>query len=70
MSQIKVIETKFGKLADGQQVKKYTIQNTKNDFEFSVISYGAAIQSVKVKDKNDKLTSVVLGFDTIEGKFS
>lgn len=67
MSQIKIEEMKFGRLSDGQEVKKYILRN-KNDFEVSLISYGAAIQAIKVKDKNQKLINVVLGFETIEGK--
>ena len=65
---VTVVESSFGKLQNGEEVKKVTITN-KNDFSVSVISFGAAIQSITVKDKNGQPTNVVLGFDTIEGFF-
>jgi len=42
----------------------------KNEFELNLISFGATIQSIKVKDKNNVLTDVSLGFDNIEGLFN
>jgi aldose 1-epimerase len=68
MSNIIIEESVFGKLSEGQQVKRFLLKN-KNDFSFSVISLGAAIQSINVKDRNNKLVNVVLGFETLEGKF-
>lgn len=67
MDEIKIEESVFGKLADKQVVKKYTMTN-KNGFSVSLISYGATIQSVFVKDKSGKLVNIALGFETIEGK--
>ena len=68
MGDIIIEESVFGQLSDGQQVKRFLVKN-KKDFSFSVISFGAAIQSINVKDKNNKLVNVALGFETLEGKF-
>jgi aldose 1-epimerase len=65
MSGILIEELSFGKILN-DQVKLYKLKN-KNDFQLSLISYGASIQSIKLKDKSNKLTSVCLGFETIEG---
>lgn len=67
MSGVKIVESKFGRL-DGQDVKRYVLQRG-DEFEVSLISYGASIQSVRVKDKNNKLVNVALGFDTLEGSY-
>jgi aldose 1-epimerase len=61
-------EVEFGKLANGEQVKLFKLRN-KNDFQLNLISYGASIQSVLVKDKESKLINVALGFDTLEGAY-
>lgn len=66
MDKILVEESQFGRLPDRQVVKKYTMTN-KNGFAVSLISYGATIQSVWVKDKNGQKINIALGFDTIEG---
>ena len=63
--EIKIIESNFGK-CEGQDVKRFTIKNN-NDFEVNLISYGASIQSIKLKDKNGKLINLVLGLDHLEG---
>ena len=65
---ISIKEFCFGRLTDGQIVKKYTLTN-KNNFELNIISYGASIQSILLNDRNGMQTNVVLGFETIEGKF-
>lgn len=64
MSVTQIQEIPFGQLS-GNEVKLFKIKN-KNDFELNVISYGASIQSILVKDKNNQQTNVVLGFETIE----
>lgn len=63
---VRVEKVSFGKLANGEEVQKYTLIN-KDGFEFSVISYGAAIQSIKLNDKNQKPINVALGFETLNG---
>lgn len=44
---------------------KYVLKNH-NDFEVVLLSYGAILQAMKTKDRNNKLVNVVLGFDTLE----
>ena len=66
MSNIQVEEENFGRLKDGQLVKKYTLTNSESNFTVALISYGATIQSVQLNDKDNKSTNVILGFDTIQ----
>lgn len=63
--QVEVVESKLGRF-EGQDVKRYLIRRG-DEFEVALISYGAGIQSVKIKDKTQKLVSVALGFDSAEG---
>jgi len=65
---ILIEETEFGKLTNGEQVKLFKLKN-QNDFQLNLITYGASIQSILVKDKEKKLVNVALGFDTLEGIF-
>lgn len=55
----------FGKNKDGKQIMFYCLEN-KNGMEMTVINLGAAIVSLKVKDKDDNLRDVVLGYDSVE----
>jgi aldose 1-epimerase len=58
----KVTRTVFGQLPDGTAIEM--IRLTGDDgFEVSVISYGAAIQSILAPDRAGHLADVVLGFD-------
>jgi aldose 1-epimerase len=66
---IKITESSFGKLNDGQLAKKYMLTNG-NGFSFSVISFGASLQAIHALDKNNQAVNVALGFDTIQGFFS
>lgn len=56
--------TPFGKTAAGESVERYTL--TEGAFSASILTYGGALQSLIVPDRNGKPTDVVLGFDTIE----
>ncbi len=51
----------FGRLADGQMVKKVVIKNVAGT-AVSVLTYGATIQALQYRNKD-----VVLGYDNIEG---
>ncbi len=68
MSVISIEELPFGRIRD-IEVTLFKLKN-KNEFELTLISFGATIQSIKVKDKNNVLTDVSLGFDNIEGLFN
>ncbi|MCD8036357.1 MAG: galactose mutarotase, partial [Clostridiales bacterium] len=51
----------FGKTNRGEDVYEYTIINER-DTKLSIISYGAAIRSLSLKDGRD----IILGYDTME----
>ncbi len=56
----------FGRLADGTEVGVYTLSN-KNGMEAKIISYGAAVVSLKVPDRQGRLADVVLGYENLDG---
>ena len=60
-----ITEKIFGKTSAGAEVWEYTVENA-NGMSFSAITYGAVIRKLMVKDKNDELKDVVLGYDSIE----
>ncbi|HTG44216.1 MAG TPA: aldose epimerase family protein [Verrucomicrobiae bacterium] len=55
----------FGKAADGQVVKLFTLRNSKG-MSASVMSYGAVITEIQAADRNGRFTNVVLGAGTFE----
>lgn len=48
-----------------KDIYSYKIKN-KNNAYCEILNYGGIIRSIAVADKNNKLTDLVLGFDTIE----
>lgn len=48
----------------GQDVFRYTLQN-KTGMQVQLITYGAAITNIVTPDKEGKMSSVVLGFDSL-----
>jgi aldose 1-epimerase len=56
---------RFGTTTDGQDVDRFTLQN-KNGIVTKLISYGAGVSELWVRDKNRKPVNVVLGFDTVQ----
>jgi aldose 1-epimerase len=56
----------FGTLPDGTPIPVFTLTN-KNGMQARIITYGGAIQSLKVPDKNGHFDDVVLGHDDLEG---
>jgi aldose 1-epimerase len=56
----------FGRTPDGTPVSIYTLTNRKGA-EARIITYGGAVVSLKVPDRNGQLGDVLLGFDTLEG---
>ncbi len=61
--------TPFGNTADGTPVDFFTFENARGT-ECSVMSYGATIVSLQVRDRAGKLGDVVLGCDSLAGYFS
>jgi aldose 1-epimerase len=56
----------FGKLPDGRPVEVITLRNAKG-VTAAVISYGAALQSLVMPDRDGKLADVTLGYASLEG---
>ena len=62
----------FGMLSNGQQVKKYTIKNKKEEY-VELLDFGATIHSINVLDKKGNIGDVVLGINKasdLEKKFN
>lgn len=55
---------KYNTTIDGKAVKLYTLKN-KQGASVSISNYGGRVVSLLVPDKNNKLTDVVLGYDSI-----
>lgn len=56
----------FGQTAQGQPVRSYSLEN-RNGAQAVLIDYGAALQSLKFKDRRGKLIDLVQGFDSVAG---
>ena len=63
---VTIEEGVFGKTADGQVVKSWTLSNAKG-MRVTLISLGATIQSLHVPDAEGNTADVVLGFDDVAG---
>ena len=61
---LRVSKEAFGKMPDGTPVDKYTLSNV-HGMEVGIITYGGAVQSIKVPNKDGKLGDVALGFDDL-----
>lgn len=55
----------WSKTQDGREIYSVTLTN-RNGMEVTLISFGAAIQSIRVPDRQGVLRDVVLGFDTAD----
>ncbi|CAF0956262.1 unnamed protein product [Adineta ricciae] len=62
---VNIIESVFGVTKNKNEIKKYTL-STSDGFEVSLISYGAAIQSIRQPDKDNQITEITLGYDTLQ----
>ena len=56
----------FGTLPDGRPVELYSLENEKGT-RVSLTTYGAAVVSIIVPDKNGEWGDIALGFDSLEG---
>jgi aldose 1-epimerase len=63
-SSLSVSVAPFGTMPGGQPVQKYRLENS-NGMEVDVITYGGAIQAIKVPDKDGHIADVALGFDNL-----
>jgi len=55
----------FGRMPDGTLVELFTLTNA-HGMEVRAISYGAAVCSIRVPDRDGRLDDVVLGHDTLD----
>jgi aldose 1-epimerase len=62
----KVQVLEFGKTKDGEAVYRFVLSNEKG-VEAVVISYGAALVSLTVPDRDGKSADIVLGYDNLDG---
>jgi len=62
---VEIIEDLFGDV-NNEPVRRFTMKNSLG-MEVQVISYGGAITSLKLPDKNGVIDDIVLGFDDIYG---
>jgi aldose 1-epimerase len=56
----------FGTTADGAAVDLYTLTNT-SGAKVKIITYGARVVAVEVRDRDGKLGDVSLGYDDLQG---
>ncbi len=61
-----VADTEFGSTRDGTVVHLFTLTNA-SGAEARIMSYGAAIVSLKMPDRDGKLADIVLGYDQLSG---
>ena len=61
-----IVKKEFGTTSDGRKDDLFTLSNS-NDMRVDIITYGAAVNSIFVADKNGEFADVLKGFDTIEG---
>jgi aldose 1-epimerase len=57
---------RWGKTTDGTMVHRYTLTNGRG-MEVKLITYGGAIQSLRVPDRHGRKANVTLGFSDLEG---
>ncbi len=62
----KVAGAPFGKAPDGRAVELFTLANS-HGMEARIMTWGAAVVSLKVPDAQGHLGDVVLGFDDLDG---
>ena len=60
---------RFGAMPDGTVVHRYTLTNGRG-MEVKLITYGGAIQSLRVPDRHGRKANVTLGFSTLDGYLS
>jgi len=66
MSGITVTKKIFGNLAGGAPVDIYTLA-ARSGIEARIMSYGAALVSLRIPDRQGTSADIILGFDTLDG---
>jgi len=65
-AEMSLVISEFGKTADGELVKLYTITNV-NGTVLKMIDYGAIVVSFEFRDRNGKVENITNGFDKLDG---
>ncbi len=66
LAAITVTQSPFGRMPDGTTVDLFTLRNA-HGVEVRVITYGAAIVSIKTPDRRGQFADIVTGFETLDG---
>src|SRR5262249_42543762 len=61
-----VTQARFGAMPDSSAGDVFTLTNA-HGVEVRVITYGAAIASIKTPDRDGRFDDIVTGFDTLDG---
>ena len=61
-----IVQEPFGRLADGTAVELYTLTNV-GGLKARIMTYGAILVSLEVKDRGGKLGDITLGYDGLDG---
>lgn len=61
---MKITSDSFGRTGGGQEVTRFVL--TEGELSVSVLTLGGIIQSIRVPDRQGKVTDVVLGFDSVQ----
>ncbi|MBV8207459.1 MAG: galactose mutarotase, partial [Acidobacteria bacterium] len=64
-AQAGVTRQAYGKTPDGTAVDIYTLKDSQ--FEAQIITYGAALVSLKTPDRMRQVADIILGFDSMDG---
>ncbi len=63
--QARVSRSDFGVTTAGENVEQYTIRN-ENGLELQVITYGGIIRTLRIPDRENNFTDVVMGFEDLK----
>ena len=58
------VKTFFGTMPDGTAVEQYTL--SRENISCDIITYGGALRSIRVLDRDGNTKDILLGFDTLE----
>ncbi|MGN1022598.1 MAG: aldose epimerase family protein [Lachnospiraceae bacterium] len=61
-----ISKAKFGNTGDGWEVLAFTMENCKGE-SVRILTFGAAVQSIRIRDRKGQLQDVVPGFDDVQG---